>query len=412
MARKYTVAQAQEAVRLGAELGADEAARKLGIPRGSFWALRRMGAAKAAGVPPTPAALVPPTPAVPTPPPPKKRGVARLYTPSQKTEAIELARKIGPTDAARQLGISRFSIYQWLARLERAAQGEGPDPTSGPDPKDIEVQRDLEILGVWHEHPGLGPSQISNQLRRKGVKVAIGTTRRVMEDAGYRPKKVQREPHNRTYEAIRPNHIWHLDFVQRFIGKSTTFNLFLLDDHSRFITGFGVDDAERADLVIETFLAATTRHGRPEMVVHDKGSAFWAWKGISRFTELLTEMGIEQIAVKNKETNGKSEVLNANIHKEFWDVQRFADVASMTQRLATHIDFYNHRRTHQSLGGILVPADRYFGRAEQILSRIEAGGVTDSKDPLDFAGRVFDLFRVTSQQGKPEVWLMGAKILG
>ena len=36
----------------------------------------------------------------------------------------------------------------------------------------------------WHKHPGLGPSQIRNQLRRAGIKVAVHTVRRVMEDAG------------------------------------------------------------------------------------------------------------------------------------------------------------------------------------------------------------------------------------
>jgi transposase InsO family protein len=467
--KKYTVVQAREALRLSEELGSVVASERMGIPRSSFFrllrearqveqqpvsTLGRVVAERALERPSTPSrspsSIAPvgptqrrslsstspvdsgerrpptsgsspaaaerpaPAPATTSPPQPAtgRRALARLYTPSQKAAAIELAASVGVSAASRQLGISRCAIRDWRTRLHAAAQGDGADPTSGPAPLDIEEQRDREILAVWREHPGLGPSQISNQLRRRGIKVAIGTTRKVLEQAGYRPKKVLREPHTRRYEAVRPNHVWHLDFVQRYIGKTSTFNLFLLDDHSRFVVGWAIGDAERADTVIEAFLDATTRHGRPEAVVHDRGSAFWSWNGISRFTELLTEMGIDQLAVQHKEVNGKSEVFNANLHKEFWDVQRFVDVASMRPRLAAHIDFYNHHRTHQSLGGLLVPADRYFGRVEQVLARIEQGGLADKKDPLDLMGRSFDPFRVTSQGGKPEVWLLGTKILG
>ena len=96
------------------------------------------------------------------------------------------------TDAHKDFDVSRFTIYDWQRKVKLAAEGKGDSPTSGPDPQDIEAQRDKEILDEWHRHPGLGPSQIKNQLRRKGVKVSVHTTRRVMEEAGYRPPKVKR----------------------------------------------------------------------------------------------------------------------------------------------------------------------------------------------------------------------------
>ena len=168
---------------------------------------------------------------------------AKLYTPSQKALALEDAAKDGVTVAAKKHGVSRFSIYEWQRRLAKAAVGQGPSPTSGAAPKEIEEKRDAEILGEWKNHPGLGPSQVVNQLRRKAIKVSVHTARRVMEDAGYRPPKVERQKHDRGFEAIRPNHLWHLDFVQRYIGSSTTFTLILIDDCSRYVVGHGVDDS-------------------------------------------------------------------------------------------------------------------------------------------------------------------------
>ena len=271
---------------------------------------------------------------------------------------------------------------------------------------------DAEILGEYKTHPGLGPSQIVNQLRRKGIKVSVHTTRRVMEDAGYRPPKVVRQKHERRYEAVRPNHLWHLDFVQRYIGKVSTFTLILIDDCSRYVVGHGVDDAERADMVVSTFEEATAKHGRPERVMHDKGSAFWSWRGISRFTGLLTEMGIDVVVAEHKEWNGKVEVFNANLHKELFDAHRFYDVAEMRRRLEAHVHWYNHARTHHALGGLLVPADRYYGRVAEVLARIEAGAGRDIGDGIELRERCLELFKVTSRGGAPEVWLLGQKLLG
>ena len=130
---------------------------------------------------------------------------------------MEHAAAHGVVAAAEKFGMSRFSLYGWMKQVERAATGDGPSPTSGPAPAEIEAQRDREILAEWHKHPGLGPSQIVNQLRRGGVKVSIHTARQVMTDAGYRPPKVKREPHDERFEAVRPNHLWHLDFVHRHL---------------------------------------------------------------------------------------------------------------------------------------------------------------------------------------------------
>jgi transposase InsO family protein len=338
--------------------------------------------------------------------------VAKVYTPSQKAVILEDAARRGVTAAAVTHEVSRFSIYEWQRQVKKAATGQGPSPTSGPAPRDIEAARDREILAEWKQHPGLGPSQVVNQLRRKGIQTAVHTARRVMEDAGYRPPKVERAAHDRRYEAVRPNHLWHLDFVQRFIGRVSTFTLILIDDCSRYVVGHGVDDAERAEMVLKTFEEATARHGRPERVMHDKGSAFWSWRGISRFTDLLTEMGIDQVVAEAKEWNGKVEVFNANLHKELFDAHRFYDVAEMRRRLEAHLHWYNHARTHHALGGLLVPADRYYGRVAEVLAKIEAGAGRDLSDGVELRDRCLELFKVTSRGGVPEVWLLGQKLLG
>jgi transposase InsO family protein len=412
--QSYTKEQREAVLADVPTMGVSATARKHGVPQTSVsgWlrARSREGLTVAAAPPPTP---VTPTPGeTPMATRTLSSRVAKTYTPSQKAVVLEDAAKDGVTTASKRHNISRFSIYDWQRRVKKAAAGEGPSPTSGPAPKDIEEQRDAEILDEYTTHPGLGPSQIVNQLRRKGIKVSVHTTRRVMEDAGYRPPKVVRQKHERRYEAVRPNHLWHLDFVQRYIGKVSTFTLILIDDCSRYVVGHGVDDAERADMVVSTFEEATAKHGRPERVMHDKGSAFWSWRGISRFTGLLTEMGIDVVVAEHKEWNGKVEVFNANLHKELFDAHRFYDVAEMRRRLEAHLHWYNHARTHHALGGLLVPADRYYGRVAEVLARIEAGAGREIGDGIELRERCLELFKVTSRGGAPEVWLLGQKLLG
>jgi putative transposase len=404
--REYSAAAREAAVADVAALGLSPAARKHGLPISTLF-----GWKKAASPGPRPAAARGERRRRAEAPARPPRAAARSYTPSQRAQILETAATAGVSAAAAKHGCSRFAIYDWQARVTKAAAGEGVAPTSGPDPATVEAQRDREILDEWHRHPGLGPSQIRNQLRGKCVKVAVHTVRRVMEGAGYRPPKVERRPHDERFEAVRPNHLWHLDFVKRRINQATTFTFILIDDHSRFVVGHGVDEVENAGMVIAAFEEAVRRHGRPEMVMHDKGGAFWSWRGISRFTALLTELGIDQIVAEHKEWNGKVEVFNANLHKELFDVQRFFDVPEMKRRLAAHLRFYNHARTHHALGGLLVPADRYFGRAEEVRARIEAGVPRDATDTLELRDRCLELFKVASTNGVPEIWLLGQRLL-
>ena len=447
--RRYAQEQRRAAIRLAFELGAAEASKRLGIPRRTLsgwqyksrqgvsgYEVEEQGAAADMGegtsvpsvqtVEAVSEARAGQRMAAKCDGPGKSAGgresapkskqsagrVARLYTPSQKAQALELVARVGLSEASRQLGISRYSLQQWRRQVKLAAQGKGPSPTSGPDPVTVEQRRDAEILQMWRKHPGLGPSQVRNQLRRQSVKVSVNTVRRVMQEAGYRPPKVRRSEHTERYEAVRPNHLWHLDFVHRNINRTNTFTLILIDDYSRFVVGHGVDEAERAALVIETFNEAVARYGKPESVMHDKGSAFWSWKGISRFTALLTELGIDQVVAEHKQWNGKVEVFNGNLAKELFHVQHFYDVGEMKRRLSSHIHWYNHRRTHHALGGMLVPADRYYGRVDEVLSRIEAGAGGDAHtDMLDLRERTLELFKVVSRGGKPEVWLLGQPLL-
>lgn len=416
--RRYTAEQKQEALRLSDDLGVAKAGAKLGIPGGTIasWRWSRTHSQGAPATAPV-SKLVPATAqVVDTPVKPAAdnkatRRVAKVYTPSQKAEALEMLSVKGSVETSRVLGISRFSLFEW-ARKQRAFEHGLCADTPLTDSDSGACSRDARILAEWQKHPGLGPSQIRNQLRRGGFKVSVRTVRMVMEQHGYVTPKVKRtETHDRRYEAVRPNQLWHLDFMQRHIHKQKVSVLFLVDDFSRYIPGYALWDEDRAEAVVETFEAAVARHGKPETVMSDGGAAFWAWRGVSRFTRVLEEMGIDQLVAKVPQHNGKLEVLNANAQKELFNQERFFDLGEASARLRAWVSFYNLRRTHHALGGLLVPADRYFGRSDEVLAQIEAGAVPDGiGEPIGVAERTLDVMRVTSRTGKLELWMMGQRV--
>ena len=204
-----------------------------------------------------------------------EKRVARFYSPSERARALELAAKEGVTAAAKRLGISRFSIHNWRRRTRLQATGKSTNSAVTADADEDQAGlRDLRILTEWRAHPGLGPSQVRNQLRRQGLRVSLHTVRCVLEEHGYVPPKIRRQAvHDRRYEAVRPNHLWHMDFLHRHIHKQKVYVLLVIDDFSRFIVGAALWDGERVVAVQETFLAAISRHGKPETVMSDGGSA-------------------------------------------------------------------------------------------------------------------------------------------
>jgi transposase InsO family protein len=333
----------------------------------------------------------------------------KRYSSSLKKEILVYAQDNGVESAAGKHGVTATTIYEWRRAAARRGNETGKLAIEEQDPK---VERDRRVLAMWRQHPGYGPSQVRNMLKRGGFRVSVGTVRHVMEENGYLPPTLKRKEHVGRYEAGRPRELYHLDFYHFYVHKQKQCVLFIEDDYSRFIAGWAMVPTEQADPVIESFDLAVQRYGRPDGVMSDRGSAFHSWKGLSRFEALLEEYEINYYLAREAAVNGKVEALNASFQKECVEQKEFMDLTDAARGIGRWVEHYNHRRTHHGLGGLLVPADRYYGVAEQTLKRIEQGLGAETPELTNPNSRGLDLFRVVSHGGKPQVWLMGQKILG
>ena len=55
---------------------------------------------------------------------------------------------------------------------------------------------------------------------------------------------------------------------------------------------------------------------------------------------------------------------------------------------------YNYQRTHQGIGGMLVPAERFHGQADQILSNLNQGIDITKKNPYASFGIERSIFNL------------------
>lgn len=343
----------------------------------------------------------------------------RRYSPAERAAILETAKAKGVPEAARAHGVADWTVYRWIDRAKLAAKRQAAPvaKSNGPVERDARLSPEQEerhrvILETWRQQPGLGPTQIKNQLRRRGLAASLHVVRRVMEEHGYVQPRVKRTEHTGSYEAVRPRQLYHLDFLHFYVHKQRQCLLLIEDDFSRFLAGWALIETEQADGVIRTYEESVLRYGRPEAVMSDRGAAFFSFKGVSRFDRVLAEDGVEHMVATEAAVNGKVEALNATVRKELLTQLEFADLADARAKIAAWIHGYNYRRTHTALGGLLVPADRFHGLVEEALRRIESGQGADALAILAPGGHAVDLFRVTSVNGQPSVWLLGRKILG
>jgi hypothetical protein len=73
---------------------------------------------------------------------------------------------------------------------------------------------------------------------------------------------------------------------------------------------------------------------------------------------------------RRPQTLGKTERFWGTLWRECLETAVFLDLGDARTRLGHYIDYYNFQRAHQGLGG-LVPADRFFGAAPEVLRTLK-----------------------------------------
>jgi transposase InsO family protein len=304
----------------------------------------------------------------------------KRFNQKQKLAVLESARQVGIDEAARLAKVHFTTVYKWQRHFKALGKGGflGYEPASpGRGMKKISAEQEQAVLATWKNHPGFGPGQVRNQLRRQGITVSMRTVRQIMEPGGYkRPgKKADQKKATNRFEARRPLELAQMDILEFFINKLKVYLILLLDDFSRFILGWRLTTETSIDEVIGVVQQAIDRYGKMAELLTDRGFVFYSWRGANRFERYLEHERIDHTHARphHPQTLGKIEALNGRLKRELLEEEHFAGIEQAADAIRTWVFHYNYERTHQGLGGLFVPADRFHGLTDRVIANLGKG---------------------------------------
>jgi transposase InsO family protein len=291
-----------------------------------------------------------------------------------------LRSKLPAHDFSALVGVSPHTLYAWKKRFElEGPAGLEERPRGAPHGSRLPEATRRAILLLKQTHPSWGQDRIHDVLMRtRGCGASPGAIGRVLEAAGFASVDVPTTPHPprvTTFERERPNELWQTDLFT-FVLKREARRVHLvafMDDHSRFIVGYGLHASASGALVREVFEAAIANYGAPTEVLTDNGTQYHTWRGKSDFAKLCERRGIRQIVAspRRPQTLGKIERFWGTLWRECAQEAIFRGLEDARRRIGLFIDHYNFQRTHSGIAG-LVPADRYFAAADEVRETLRA----------------------------------------
>jgi transposase InsO family protein len=282
-------------------------------------------------------------------------------------------------DYAALVGVSPQTLHKWRRRFdEQGPVGLVDQPRGARRGSRLPELTQRTILMLKQSHPEWGCQRISDMLARgPALPASPSAVAGVLKEAGYQSVEEPTRPHPekvRRFERAKPNQLWQTDLFT-FVLKRQNRRVYLvafMDDHSRFIVAYGLHASQSASLVLEVLEAGIASYGLPEEILTDNGPQYVTWRGKSRFAKHLEKRGIRQLVSRPQRprTLGKIERFWGTLWGELLATAVFTDLADARTRIGHFIDYYNFQRGHRGLGG-LVPADRFFGAASEVLRTLQ-----------------------------------------
>jgi transposase InsO family protein len=269
---------------------------------------------------------------------------------------------------SEQHGIARPVLSRWWARYQ-AGDLAGLRPRSRRPHRSPTRQPPAVIAAIDAARDfGWGVARIADE-----IGVGHGTVQRALERSGRNqwPRPTRRPV--RRYEKTRPGELLHLDLKYLpQLGNRPEFEYAAIDDFSREATAqiAGERSAVAATRFLELVLAELPY--RVEAVMTDNDMMFtmrYAYYStrLTRFEQALKSAGIEHrlIRPRSPESNGKVERFIKTVDDECYRIVQPRTSRARVGALKLFLDYYNHARPHQSLGGEspITRRDAYFAQA-------------------------------------------------
>ena len=277
----------------------------------------------------------------------------------------------GKRGELRVLGIPKSTYYRWRQQAHSGREHRWRRPWNR-----LTAEEEATVLAVAKEVPEWRSRQLAAWLTdQKELAVSESTVYRLLcreglVKAAERQLLAGKEYHRKT---TGPHQLWATDASYfRVVGWGYYYLVTVMDDFSRFILAWKLQEDMTTDSLIEVVQEAIDATGMDDVPVQertkllsDNGSGY-----VSRaFREYLEQVGICHILASpyHPQTNGKLERYHRTLKTEVNQVP-YEAVSDLGGAIGGFVDFYNHRRYHKALGNV-TPADVLHGHREAILAR-------------------------------------------
>ena len=227
--------------------------------------------------------------------------------------------------------------------------------------------------------PSFGVKRISHLLKRAFfLSASPETVRRTLRAESLIVPSKKKPQHNitrpRFFERSTPNQLWQSDIFTFRLGGRYAYLIGFIDDYSRYMVGLELYRSQTADQVLEVYRRAVGEYGVAKEVLTDRGRQYTNWRGSTRFERELGKDRVKHIKSQahHPMTLGKIERFWKTIYEEFLVRAQFGSFEEAQERIRQWVQYYNHKRPHQGIGG-LCPADRYFEIAGELRKTMEQG---------------------------------------
>ena len=255
----------------------------------------------------------------------------------------------------------RFGVSErhacWVAGQHRSTQRKAPQPR----PLDDGELR-AELRAIAQAHPRWGYKMATRVVRREGWKVNRKRVQRLWRDEGLkrppqRPRKRRRVRLDTAERltALRPNHVWALDFEFDETADQRRLKLAnIVDEYTREALVMRVGRHCTAEDLITELERLVLTYGAPNSLRADNGpeliaNALREWCRFSR-------IGISYIEPGSPWENPYVESFNGRVRDELLNIEEFGSLLEAQVVVEAWRIEYNTYRPHGALAG-LTPAE-------------------------------------------------------
>jgi transposase InsO family protein len=305
-------------------------------------------------------------------------------------EAIETA-PFSALQACKVLGLSADRFYRWRSRESLVDK----PPIAKLAPHKLLKEEQEEIVNYSLEHPEQRHRELwYNLAREEKVYVSSSSVYRVLKSESLVPPHVFGKPHREKVkpDPKRPHEDWMIDITYIPIQSVDWYLIVLLDVYSRYIVGWELSSSMTwreiqrvVDFAIEDL---GLRDSQEKPCLHnDNGSQLKAKK----LRQWLRELGVLQDFSRPKvpEDLAILERFMRTVKQEEVYPGEYPDQYEARDGIGIFIDYYNHRRPHQSLGYV-TPYHKLTGKDEEVIQQRKRKHITAQQRRKEINKRMAD----------------------